>query len=206
MITVIDYGMGNLSSVANAVKKYTTDVRISSEPGGIETADKIILPGVGAFKSAYEELDGRGLIEPILNFIKANKPFLGLCLGLQLLFTKSYEGGEHKGLGIIEGEVAAFPNSKGLKVPHMGWNGITQSARCKAGGHPLFKGVADGAYMYFVHSYYVMPKDKSVIATTTDYALTFCSSIWKGNIYAMQFHPEKSQKDGLKIIENFVRL
>jgi len=206
MITVVDYGMGNLASVANAVNKYTDDVCISFSPEGIENADKLILPGVGAFKNAYDEIVRRKLKKPIIDFIKKGKPFLGICLGLQLLFTKSYEDGECPGFDIIKGEVVAFDIKKGLKIPHMGWNSIEPNLSGNAAKCSLFRNIANGTYMYFVHSYYVVPEDDSVVATTTEYGMKFCSFLYKDNIYAMQFHPEKSQKQGLKMIENFVRL
>ena len=202
MITIVDYGMGNLASVSNAIKRYTDEAVVSSMPDDIKKTDKLILPGVGAFKDAYDEIDRRGLINPILDFIKSGKPFLGVCLGLQLLFTKSFEDGEHKGLDVIKGDVISFQKDKGVKIPHMVWNNLKpEGSNC-----PLLKGVAEQAYMYFVHSYYVVPEDTSVIVTTTDYGSKFCSMIWKDNIYAMQFHPEKSQEQGLKIIKNFVSL
>jgi len=204
VITVVDYGMGNLASVTNAIKKYTGDVIISPIARDIREADKLILPGVGAFKDAYDEIETRGIRQAILDFIDSGKPFLGICLGLQLLFTKSYEDGEHKGFDIIKGDVVPFNKDDGLKIPHMGWNSI--NSKPKAAGCKLFNGVSDGSYMYFVHSYYVVPEDESVIATTTGYGRDFCSTIWKDNIYACQFHPEKSQEQGLRIIENFVRL
>lgn len=206
MITVIDYGMGNLSSVINAIKRYTAEVRISAAPRDIFRTDKLVLPGVGAFKNAYDEIERRKLFTPILDFIDSGKPFMGICLGLQLLFTKSYEGGEHRGFGIIEGKVVEFPRDKGLKIPHMGWNSITYNLQLKTYNCPLLQGIPDGAHMYFVHSFYVKPKDETVIAATTDYGVNFCSFLWRKNIYAMQFHPEKSQKNGLKMIENFVSL
>jgi glutamine amidotransferase len=206
MITIIDYGMGNLASVENAVKKYTKNVRISSDPHYIATSEKIILPGVGAFKDAYYELDRRNLLATIVEFIGSGKPFLGICLGLQLLFTKSYEDGEHTGLNIIKGEVVPFERYKALKVPHMGWNSITYTNQQVARECQLLKEVPDNTYMYFVHSYYVVPADISVIGATTDYGVRFCSFLWKDNIYAMQFHPERSHNSGLKIIENFVGL
>jgi len=202
VITIVDYGMGNLASVSNAIKRYTDEAVVSSMPDDIKKTDKLILPGVGAFKDAYDEIDRRGLINPILDFIKSGKPFLGVCLGLQLLFTKSFEDGEHKGLDVIKGDVISFQKDKGVKIPHMVWNNLKpEGSNC-----PLLKGVAEQAYMYFVHSYYVVPEDTSVIVTTTDYGSKFCSMIWKDNIYAMQFHPEKSQEQGLKIIKNFVSL
>jgi len=202
VITIVDYGMGNLASVNNAIKRYTDQVVVSSMPDDIKKTDKLILPGVGAFKDAYDEIGKRGLINSILDFIKSGKPFLGICLGLQLLFTKSFEGGEYKGLDIIKGGVVSLQKDKGIKIPHMGWNNLKpEKPNC-----PLLKGVSEQAYMYFVHSYYVVPEDASVVATTTDYGSRFCSMIWKDNIYAMQFHPEKSQEEGLKIIKNFVSL
>jgi len=206
MITVVDYGMGNLASVTNAIKRYTEDVRISSDPEDIGSSDKLVLPGVGAFKDAYSEIEKRKLREPIINFISSGKPFLGICLGLQLLFTKSYEDGEHMGFDVIKGEVIAFDKAAGLKVPHMGWNSINPNPSGNAKDCPLFKGVAPDTYMYFVHSYYVVPDDSNLATLQTDYGVNFCSMIWKDNIFAMQFHPEKSQGEGLNIVENFVRL
>jgi len=204
MITIVDYGMGNLASVSNAIKKFTQDVCISSAPGDIIKSDKLVLPGVGAFKDACDEIDKRYLRQAILDFISSGKPFLGICLGLQLLFTKSFEDGEHNGFDIIKGSVVEFEKGKGLKIPHMGWNSIKPSS--EAVSCRLFKDVPAGSYMYFVHSYYVVPEDSSVVATTTEYGVEFCSFLHKGNIYAMQFHPEKSQKFGLNIIKNFVGL
>jgi len=206
VITIVDYGMGNLASVTNAIKKYTKDVTISPIAKDIKEADKLVLPGVGAFKDAYDEIEARGICQAILDFIGSGKPFLGICLGLQLLFTKSYEDGEHKGFDVIKGEVIAFDKTVGLKVPHMGWNSINPNPSGNAKDCPLFKGVAPDTYMYFVHSYYVVPDDSNLATLTTEYGVNFCSMIWKDNIFAMQFHPEKSQDEGLKIIENFVRL
>jgi len=206
MITIVDYGMGNLSSVANAIKRYTKDVRISTRPKDVTGASKLVLPGVGAFKMACQEIEKRGLRRSILEFIESGKPFLGICLGLQLLFDKGFEDGEHQGFGVIKGEVVAFPKTEGLKVPHMGWNRIVQKSEIKNKNCPLLKNVPDKAYMYFVHSYYAVCEEDEVIATTTNYGKTFCSMVWKDNIYAMQFHPEKSQTCGLKIIENFVSI
>jgi imidazole glycerol-phosphate synthase subunit HisH len=214
MITIVDYGMGNLASVSNAVKRYAENVSITNKPEDIKAADKLILPGVGAFKDAYDEIEKRGLQGAISDFIESGRPFLGICLGLQLLFTRSYEDGEHRGFDIIKGDVVPFLASAGLKIPHMGWNNISQKetprqargTEGKTQNCQLFESIPDRAPMYFVHSYYVVPKDKSVITATTDYGINFCSMIHKDNIYAMQFHPEKSQLHGLKIIENFVRL
>jgi imidazole glycerol-phosphate synthase subunit HisH len=206
MIIIVDYGMGNLASVFNAVNRYTKDVRISSDIRDITNSDKIMLPGVGAFRDAYNEIEKRGLRKGLLEFIESGRLFLGICLGLQLLFTKSYEDGEHKGFDIIKGNVIPFKAATGFKVPHMGWNNISQKSKVKRQNCKLLEGVTDMTPMYFVHSYYVVPEDKSVVAATTDYGISFCSMIQKDNVYAMQFHPEKSQVQGLKIIENFVRL
>jgi len=204
MITIVDYGMGNLASVANAFKRFTQDVTISSAPDEISKADKLVLPGVGAFRDACEEIGSRKLREPIIDFIGAGKPFLGICLGLQLLFTRSYEDGEHAGFDIIKGDVVSFDANKALKIPHMGWNTINPQS--SATSCQLLKDVPENAYFYFVHSYYVVPEDSSVVATTTGYGVEFCSFLQKDNIYAMQFHPEKSQELGLNIIKNFTEL
>ncbi len=210
MIAIIDYGMGNLRSVAKAFEKVGVDAVITDKPGIIEKADKIILPGVGAFKDAIEGLQERELVGPIKNHIKQRKLFLGICLGLHLLFTKSNEDGEHEGLNIVPGEVVRFKpdrlninqtNSQKLKIPHMGWNTIRPKKEV-----PILKGLPDNAYMYFVHSYYVVPDRKDVVATETDYGATFVSMISVDNVYAMQFHPEKSQHYGLMIIKNFGEL
>ncbi len=210
MIAIIDYGMGNLRSVAKAFEKVGVDAVITDKPGIIEKADKIVLPGVGAFKDAIEGLQERELVGPIKNHIKQRKLFLGICLGLHLLFTKSNEDGEHEGLNIVPGEVVRFKpdrlninqtNSQKLKIPHMGWNTIRPKKEV-----PILKGLPDNAYMYFVHSYYVVPDRKDVVATETDYGATFVSMISVDNVYAMQFHPEKSQHYGLMIIKNFGEL
>lgn len=200
MIVIIDYGMGNLHSVGKALEKVGAKVKISSNPKDILKANKLVLPGVGAFKEAIQELKKRKLIKPIIRQIKKGKLFLGLCLGLQLLFEESEEGGKVKGLGILSGRVKKF--SSRLKIPHMGWNQIKK----KKPNCPLFKNIPEESYMYFVHSYYVAPQDKSVIAATTNYGVDFTSVVWKDNIYAFQGHPEKSQNLGIKILENFVRL
>jgi len=199
MIVIIDYGMGNLRSVAKAFEKVGIGAVVSDKPEIIEKADKIVLPGVGAFKDAKEGLQERNLVEPIKNHIKQRKLFLGICLGLHLLFTKSHEDGEHAGLGIVPGEVVRFKpdrlnidntNSQKLKIPHMGWNTIRAKKKV-----PILKGLPDNAYMYFVHSYYVVPERNDVVATET-----------VDNVFAMQFHPEKSQRYGLMIIKNFGEL
>lgn len=199
MIAIIDYGMGNLRSVAKAFEKVGTKAIVTDDPEIISKADKLVVPGVGAFKDAMRELRARRLINPIKEFIKKGKPFLGLCLGLQLLFSESEEGGKNKGLDIIQGRVLKF-SPKGLKVPHMGWNQIEIQNSC-----PLLKGIPDETYVYFVHSYYAKPQDSSVVVAWTDYGVKFPSVIWLKNIYAAQFHPEKSQSLGLKILRNFVK-
>lgn len=200
MIAVIDYGMGNLRSVQKALEVVGARTKVTSCPEDLGKCSKIVFPGVGSFGDAMKELDSRGLIEPITAAICRGKPFLGLCLGLQLLFEKSEEAPGVDGLCILRGEVKRF-RGIGLKVPHMGWNDIK-----KRPGTPILKGVPNNSYMYFVHSYYVKPKDKGIILTSTDYGFAFVSGICKGNVYGFQFHPEKSQGIGLKLLENFVRL
>jgi glutamine amidotransferase len=160
----------------------------------------VVLPGVGAFRDAISEIRRRDLVGPIKEAIDEGKPFLGICLGLQLLFDVSYEDGEYEGLGILPGEVVKFQAKPGLKVPHMGWN----QARIRR-KPPLWEGVADNAYFYFVHSYYVRPSDDSVCALETHYDVPFCSVAWRDNVVATQFHPEKSQRDGLRLLDNFAR-
>lgn len=204
MITIIDYGMGNLRSVEKAFEKYSSNVAVSSSAKDILKADKIILPGVGAFKVAMDELKKRCLIDPIRESIEKGKPFLGICLGLQLLFSESEEGGRVKGLDIIKGRVKRFKEKKALKVPHMGWNGI-QITNNKS-QIPILAGINNESYMYFVHSYYVEPRDKDVILCETDYDGNFTSGVCRDNVYGFQFHPEKSQAVGLKIVENFANL
>ncbi len=196
MIAVVDYGMGNLRSVQKGFEKVGFDAVVSAEREVIENASHLVLPGVGAFKDCMRNLEERGLVEPVLRGIEKGKPFLGICLGLQLLFEKSEEFGAHEGLGLIKGKVARFPNSE-LKVPHMGWNSIKIVSDT-----PLLQQIDDNSYFYFVHSYYVIPED-NVTATITEYGLEFTSSIIKDNIFACQFHPEKSQKEGLKILKAF---
>jgi len=226
MIAIIDYGMGNLRSVEKAFEKVGFDTVVTDKPEIIENADKIVLPGVGAFKDAKDGLQERGLIEPIKNHIKQNKLFLGICLGLHLLFTRSYEDGVHEGLDIVPGEVVRFNtdrlnmdntgrqreaagahgelsvvNSQKLKIPHMGWNTIQEKKEV-----PVLKGLPVDPYMYFVHSYFVVPDRDEVVAAKTDYGVPFVSMVSVDNIFAMQFHPEKSQQYGLTILKNFGEL
>jgi len=196
MIAVVDYGMGNLRSVQKGFHKVGMDARVTDDPGLIADASHIVLPGVGAFKDCMQNLENRGLVEPVLEGVKKGKPFLGICLGLQLLFEESEEFGSHNGLGLIKGRVTRFPGS-GLKVPHMGWNDVHISRNSR-----LLDKSDEGTYFYFVHSYYVVP-DEDVTVTTTDYGRAFTSAIEKDNIFACQFHPEKSQKAGLKLLKRF---
>ena len=201
MIAIIDYEMGNLRSVQKGFEKVGHSAIVTSDAAQIRSASRVVLPGVGAFEDAMDALKRRDLIEPILEQIQSGKPFLGICLGLQLLFEKGFEGGEHEGLGLLAGTVNRFVLPESYKVPHMGWNQIKirQSA-------PILETIADGGYFYFVHSYFVAPSDDSCVALETDYGVDFCSMIWRDNLYATQFHPEKSQELGLRILKNFAEL
>jgi len=224
MISIIDYGMGNLRSVEKAFEKVGFGSVITNNSEILDKSDKIVLPGVGAFKDACDGLREIHLVEPIKNHIKKGKPFLGICLGLQLLFTRSTEGGEQRGLGIIAGDVVRFESARTcfsvgqekaetlsgecfertdtkLKISHMGWNGIRIRKRV-----PVLQGVPDNAYMYFVHSYYVVPDHAETVVTETEYGIPFVSMISIDNVFAMQFHPEKSQSYGLQILKNFGEL
>lgn len=196
--------MGNLRSVAKALEKVGGKVTVSDKPKMVLRADKLVLPGVGAFKDAMRQLRSRGLIEPIKKSVKEGKPFLGLCLGLQLIFSESQEDGLSRGLDFIEGRVVKF-KSKRLKIPHMGWNTVIVNRSPLNANRicPLLRGIPEGAYMYFVHSYYARPRKENCVAAWTNYGIKFPSVIWKDNIYATQFHPEKSQELGLKILRNF---
>lgn len=196
--------MGNLKSVSKAFERIGADVCVTRDPKKIQASDKIVLPGVGAFPKCMENLRSYDLIDPLLAEIKKGKWFLGICLGLQLLFEESEEFGPVQGLGILKGKVVKFDTQSKLKIPHMGWN---QARKVNTVAKPvLLEGVADNSSFYFVHSYYVDPTDKKIISTETDYGTSFCSSIQKNNILACQFHPEKSQKWGLKVLENFKNL
>jgi len=207
MIAVIDYGMGNLRSVEKALQVAGAKTRIVSAPDGLRDCDKIVFPGVGAFGDAMKELKRRKLVEPIKDSIGRGKPFLGLCLGLQLLFERSAEAPGVKGLAVLKGDCRKFRFRKGGgKVPHMGWNNIVKREASDVKRGTILRGVPDNSYMYFVHSYYVQPEDKKTVLTTTDYGIKFTSGICRDNIYGFQFHPEKSQMLGLKILVNFVHL
>ena len=206
MIAIIDYGMGNLRSVQKGFEKVGFDAVVTADPRVLLDADKVVLPGVGAFPDCMRNLEQGGFVEPLLKVIREGRPFLGICLGLQLLFTESEEFGVHKGLDVIPGRVVRFPEGlkeggEELKVPHMGWNQLAIRRR-----PPVFTGIEDGTNVYFVHSYYVKPDDESVVAATTGYGIEFCAAVWKDNIVATQFHPEKSQEKGLKILKNFGEL
>ena len=210
IISIIDYGMGNLRSVQKAFEKTGYEARIIRTPQEVRDARALVLPGVGAFRDCLKNLDALNLIQPLVKSIQAGKPFLGLCLGLQILFSESEEFGITPGLDIIKGRVVRFPdrmveqqgssgeNPARLKIPHMGWNTISIKRR-----PPCLEGIPDESYFYFVHSYYVVPEDRGVAATTTRYGVEFTSSIWKDNIVAFQFHPEKSQLLGLQVLRRF---
>jgi len=200
-IAIIDYGMGNLRSVQKGFERVGHHAVVTNDPAVLAAADKVVLPGVGAFGDAIAELKRQQLVEPIKRAIDSGKPFLGICLGLQMLFDVGYEDGRHEGLGILRGEVVKFKVPHEYKVPHMGWNQLTMRRR-----PPILEGLAEGAFVYFVHSYYVVPTDPGVIATETPYPENFVSSIWRDNLFATQFHPEKSQADGLRILKNFAEL
>ncbi|MFA4982397.1 MAG: imidazole glycerol phosphate synthase subunit HisH [Candidatus Omnitrophota bacterium] len=207
MIAVIDYGMGNLRSVQKALEIVGAKTKVTSRPADIKKCGKIVLPGVGAFGDAMKQLRRLGLVGPIKDAIAKGKPFLGLCLGLQLLFGTSSEAPGVRGLSILKGTVKKFKfRDDALKVPHMGWNEIRKNSRFEIRDSKLLDGIPDGSYMYFVHSYYVAPEDESIILTTTGYGNEFVSGISKDNIFGLQFHPEKSQKTGLRILENFVKM
>jgi glutamine amidotransferase len=206
MIVIVDYGMGNLKSVANASVFLGTKVKVSDSKNVIKKAKKIIFPGVGNFAQAIKELKKRGILNVLKEKIKDGTPFLGICLGMQLLLEGSEEAPGTKGLGVIKGKVKKF-KSKNLVVPHMGWNQIKiKNQKPKIKNNKLFKGVKDDSFFYFAHSYYCQPKNKEVILSTTDYGVEFASSLYKDNIWAVQFHPEKSQKLGLKVFNNFLTL
>lgn len=201
MIAIIDYGMGNLASVNNAFLKLGYETVTTSAPEAILAADKVVLPGVGAFADAIANLRQAGLDLTIQRLVERETPLLGICLGLQLLFSVSYENGVHRGLDIIPGRVEKFQLPPQYKVPQMGWNSISVNP-----GSRLLAGIPSGSYFYFVHSYYVVPEDETVAAARTEYGISFVSAIEKGALFATQFHPEKSSELGLKILRNFAEL
>lgn len=208
MIAIVDYGMGNLRSVQKALQQAGAQAQVVTTASQLATAGKIVLPGVGAFADAIDRLRSHGLAEPLVKAAREGVPFLGICLGLQLMFDVSYEDGEYRGLGIFAGKVIRFdfdalPQTarQGLRIPHMGWNSLSWSRPC-----PLFAGLDNGTYAYFAHSYYVKPDDNGIACTTTDYGCPFTSSVWKDSVFGTQFHPEKSQSVGLRMLRNFVGL
>ena len=211
MIAIIDSGIANLRSAQKGFERVGGDAKIVDDPRALRDASGIVLPGVGAFRDGITKLRDGGFVEPLLRAIEVGKPVLGICLGLHFLFSESEEFGHHRGLNIVKGRVVRFPdavvsgNGGGtmtrLKVPHMGWNQIRIERQA-----PIFRGIPDGSFFYFVHSYYVIPEDAGVIAATTEYGHRFTSILWKDNLFACQFHPEKSQALGLQLLKNFASL
>jgi glutamine amidotransferase len=203
VIALLDYGSGNLRSAHKALLKTGADVRIATTPAEMRGAAAVVLPGVGAFDDCMNAMQRQELFEASRAFIQTGKPFLGICVGYQALFERSEEFNScAAGLGIFQGSVVRFPNQDGLKVPQIGWNQIEITQRdC-----PLFRGIESGSYVYFVHSFFPKPQDKSIVATQTEYGEMFASAIWRDNVFATQFHPEKSQRTGLQLLKNFVEL
>ncbi len=202
MIAIIDYGSGNLKSVYNAFVHLGEEVKVCEDASSLKSAAKIVFPGVGSSKDAMAGLAERGLMEPLKDGIKSGKPFLGICLGLQLLFERSEEAGGCDCLGLVSGDVKLFPAADGMKVPQIGWNTVNvKKKEC-----PIFAGLDDESYFYFVHSYYCDTPEEELTAGETEYSVTYTSALWKDNVYAVQFHPERSQKNGLKVLENFLKL
>ncbi len=198
-LIIVDYGAGNLRSVARAVAHAGGQPLITSRPQDVMDAEALIVPGVGAAADTMRNLNQHGLVQPIRDYIACGRPFLGVCMGQQVLFDVSEEGGEHPCLGVLPGRVVRLP--EGVKVPHMGWNQV-RIAR----SHPVFDGIPDGSFFYFVHSYYPQPQDPSIVIGETDYGVTFPSVVARENIVATQFHPEKSGAMGLRMYENFLRI
>jgi imidazole glycerol-phosphate synthase subunit HisH len=196
MLTIVDYGSGNLRSVQKAFEKLGTPAAITSDPAAVAAADRLVLPGVGAFGDAMRELTARGLAEPIVAHLRADRPFLGICMGLQLLFETGLEGGRQAGLGVLPGEVVRFDLPPGRKVPHMGWNAVTWQGDRRPGN--------EGEHFYFVHAYHAQPSDATVIAATADYGGPFCAAVRRGRLFATQFHPEKSQAAGLRLLSEWL--
>ena len=201
MIAIIDYDAGNIKSVEKAIQSLGEEAVVTRDPKVILSADGVILPGVGAFGDAMAKLEGYHLVDVIRQCVSEKIPFLGICLGLQLLFESSEESPGVKGLGILEGEIVRLPVESGLKIPHIGWNDLKLPRRGR-----LFEGIEEGAYVYFVHSYYLKAKDPEIVMATTEYGTTIHASVEKGNVFACQYHPEKSSGVGLKMLENFIRI
>jgi glutamine amidotransferase len=203
VIALIDYGAGNLRSVYKALKFLGADVQIVTKPEETNAAHAMVLPGVGAFDDCIQALDKQQMLQSARDFIKSGRPFLGICVGYQALFEKSEEFNSCAlGLNVFGGKVVRFPENTGIKIPQIGWNQVWQ----KRPDCPLYKDIPDGSHFYFVHSFYPQPVDSSIVATTTDYGVDFTSSVWRDNVYATQFHPEKSQKAGLQLLKNFIEL
>lgn len=203
MIALLDYGSGNLRSVHKALLKVGADVRLAQDPEPLRDASGVVLPGVGAFDDCLSAMRKQALLEACREFIQSGRPFLGICVGYQALFEKSGEFNSNEpGLGIFPGKVVRFPARDGLKVPQIGWNQLELAVP----GCPLYDGVAEGSSVYFVHSYFPEPTNPSIVATHTEYGVTFASSVWKNNVFGTQFHPEKSQAVGLRILSNFAQL
>lgn len=200
-ILIVDYGMANLRSVQKAFETVGHAAEISGEPERVAAAAKVVLPGVGAFRDAIARLRETHLAEPLIEHVQAGKLFLGICLGLQMLFSKGFEDGEHTGLDLIGGDVVRFQDIPGLKVPHMGWNKLRLTRPC-----PLWRDLPPEPAVYFVHSYHGEPRDRSVVAAEADYPTPFTAALWRDNLFATQFHPEKSQRVGLTMLRNFAEL
>jgi imidazole glycerol-phosphate synthase subunit HisH len=200
-VVIVDYGMANLRSVQKALEKVGCAADITGDPNRVAAADKVVLPGVGAFRDAIAKINETGLAAPLLDHVRRGKPFFGICLGLQLLFTTSHEDGTWRGLDFFPGEVVRFADVPGLTVPHMGWNAL----RVRRPAPPLAD-LPPEPYVYFVHSYYVRPRDEALVATETDYPTPFASAVWHENVFATQFHPEKSQRVGLAMLRTFAAL
>jgi len=203
MIALIDYGSGNLRSVHKALRYLEADVRLATRPSDLTDAHAVVLPGVGAFDDCLNALRKQELLEASRDFIKSGRPFLGICVGYQALFEKSEEfNSSAAGLGIFRGNVIRFPAQEGLKVPQIGWNQVEiVKPDC-----PILRGIPNGSYFYFVHSFFPQPADESIVAARTDYGRSFASAVWRDNVFATQFHPEKSQEAGLQLLKNFVEL
>jgi glutamine amidotransferase len=198
VIVIVDYGMGNLRSAQKGLEKAGVDAVISEDPKDIDRAEAVVLPGVGAFGDCLEGLKSRGMVEPLRRAAADGRPFLGICVGLQLLFEGSEEGDVREGLGIFPGRVVRFPRQEGLKVPHMGWNRLTAVRPS-----PLLNGSEGKPYVYFVHSYYAQPADPDIVLATSEHGVEFPAVVGRGNVFAVQFHPEKSQADGIAILRRF---
>lgn len=201
MIAIIDYDAGNIRSVENALIALGEEVVITRDPEILLQAEKVILPGVGAFGDAMEKLDAYGLVDVIHQIVEKKIPFLGICLGLQLLFESSDETPGVEGLGILKGKIVAIPHDKGLKIPHIGWNSLSFPNEGR-----LFRGLSENAYVYFVHSYYLQAEEEKIVKATTEYGVTIHASVEKDNVFACQFHPEKSSAVGRKILQNFLAI